>query len=557
MKKKLLSIILASAITVLMIPAVSTPALAADSEFTTISAGTYHAMAIKTDGSLWVWGWNWAGEIGDGTPNDATEPVKIMENVVAVSAGWHYSMAICEDGSLWAWGYNEHGELGDGTRQNRYEPVKIMEDVKIVSSGYMCTWAVKTDGTLWAWGTSFVAGDSDQSLSPTQILDDVTAISADRYTVMAIKTDGTLWAWGFNSDGRLGNGTYKYQENPVKIMEDVAAVSLGNYHAMALKTDGSVWAWGQNEYGQIGDGTRTTCHYEPTGHGGSYKIYDDNNNRSLPVKIMDDVCEISAEGYSSFAIKTDGSLWAWGNNGCGQLGNGTISSYNYADDPFNASYREDNTHTSPEKVLDDVATLAADGVDGGYAMALKTDGTLWTWGRNYYTVLGKARKDSRPTPEQVLEGVLLPWQAAAPEAADAQPTAATVIVDGEVIAFDSYNINGNNYFKLRDIAYILSGSLKQFDVTWDSGKNAIFLISGLAYTVVGGEMEGKGEGDRKPLVTSSKILLDDELIKLTAYNINGNNYFKLRDIGKAFDFCVSWDSATDTITIDTSMEYAP
>ena len=141
------------------------------------------------------------------------------------------------------------------------------------------------------------------------------------------------------------------------------------------------------------------------------------------------------------------------------------------------------------------------------------------------------------------------------EALTANPSASTVLVDGKNVSFDAYNINDNNFFKLRDLAYILSGSEKQFEVEWDAANNAIKLTSGRAYTIVGGEMTGKGAGSKLPTPTASKILLDGKEITLTAYNIEDNNYFKLRDIGEAFDFEVDWDGANNTIVIDTGKGY--
>jgi hypothetical protein len=139
----------------------------------------------------------------------------------------------------------------------------------------------------------------------------------------------------------------------------------------------------------------------------------------------------------------------------------------------------------------------------------------------------------------------------------AKPTASTILVNGENVAFDAYNISGNNHFKLRDLAYILNGTEKQFEVGYDTATKAITLTSGAAYTEAGGEMEGKGAGDKTPTATTSKITLDGADVSFTAYNIDGNNYFKLRDIGAAFDFGVDWDGAKNTIIIDTSKGYTP
>lgn len=137
----------------------------------------------------------------------------------------------------------------------------------------------------------------------------------------------------------------------------------------------------------------------------------------------------------------------------------------------------------------------------------------------------------------------------------AKPTASTVLVNGKSVAFDAYNINDNNYFKLRDLAYTLSGTEAQFEVGWDAAKNAISLASSKAYSAVGGEMEGKGSGNKTPIATTSKIYLDGKEVTFTAYNIDGNNYFKLRDVGAAFDFNVSWDGANNTIAIATGESY--
>lgn len=137
----------------------------------------------------------------------------------------------------------------------------------------------------------------------------------------------------------------------------------------------------------------------------------------------------------------------------------------------------------------------------------------------------------------------------------ATATSSKVLVNGTAVEFDAYTINENNYFKLRDIAQVLSGSAKQFEVTWDGANNAINLVSSNAYTVVGGEL-AKGDGTAKNAVTcTATILKDGVAVTLTAYTINGNNYFKLRDLGQAFDFDVSWDGANNCIVVDANSSY--
>ena len=139
----------------------------------------------------------------------------------------------------------------------------------------------------------------------------------------------------------------------------------------------------------------------------------------------------------------------------------------------------------------------------------------------------------------------------------ARPTLATVIVNGKNVSFDAYVINGNNYFKLRDVAYVLSGTAKQFEVDWDGANNAIRLTSGKRYTVIGGEMASRGTVNRAAYPTSASILLNGRQANFTAYHIDGNNYFMLRDIGRALNFSVNWQQSAQSIVIDTSKPYTP
>jgi hypothetical protein len=167
----------------------------------------------------------------------------------------------------------------------------------------------------------------------------------------------------------------------------------------------------------------------------------------------------------------------------------------------------------------------------------------------------KASDVGNTSDDQAIEQLRSPETASG--ALVAAPTSSTVIVNGRRVAFDAYNIGGNNYFKLRDLAYTLNGTEKQFEVGWDSAANAITLTAGAAYTPVGGEMASKGAGDKSATSTSSKLHLDGAEAGFTAYNIGGNNYFKLRDIGQAFNFGVDWDGANQTIVIDTGKGYTP
>jgi len=232
-----------------------------------VSSGASHTMAITSDSTLWGWGKNLDGQLGNGTNRNSFEPIKIMDDVIAVSAGSSHTMAITSDGILWGWGRNFFGQLGDGTNNNSSNPMKIMDDVIAVSTGTSLTMAITSDGTLWAWGRNGTPsrgaswlgdGTNEDQRRPVKIMSDVKYVSASGVRSFAITTDGTLWGWGDNRQGELGDGTFVNRMRPVRIMDDVVSVSAGDRHALAVTSDGILWAWGNNRWGQIGNGTTDT-----------------------------------------------------------------------------------------------------------------------------------------------------------------------------------------------------------------------------------------------------------------------------------------------------------
>ena len=292
-----------------------------------VSAGIYHTMILKNDGSLWAIGYNKYGQLGDGTNINKEAPVKVMENVQSVSVGYNHTMILKSDGSLWATGYNGYGQLGDGTNSNRSTPVKVMKNVQSVSVAHYHTMILKSDGSLWATGYNSYGqlGDGtkiDRS-TPVKVMENVQSVSAGYCHTMILKNDGSLWATGYNGSGQLGDGTNNIiRLTAVKVMENVHSVSAGGYHTMILKNDGSLWATGRNDYGQLGDGT--------------------NSSRSTPIKVMENVQSVSAGEYHTMILKNDGSLWATGNNSFGELGDGT-----------------NNSKSTPVKVMENVQSVSA------------------------------------------------------------------------------------------------------------------------------------------------------------------------------------------------------
>jgi alpha-tubulin suppressor-like RCC1 family protein len=219
----------------------------------TVAAGDWHTCAIKIDGSLWCWGLNQFGQLGDGTNQSKGIPVKIISSgVVAVAAGLYHTCAIKEYGSLWCWGNNGWGQIGDGTNQSKnitfniiidkskYTPVQIISSgVKAVAAGGWHTCAIKIDGSLWCWGLNQYGqlgdGTKEDKYTPVQIISSgVKAVAAGGVYTCAIKEDGSLWCWGWNEDGQL------------QIIESgVVAVAAGRFHTCAIKEDGSLRCWGR------------------------------------------------------------------------------------------------------------------------------------------------------------------------------------------------------------------------------------------------------------------------------------------------------------------------
>jgi len=311
-----------------------------------ISTGSNHTMAITTDGNLWGWGNNQYGQLGDGSFQDHHSPVWIKSNVAAVSVGWSHTMVITMDGSLWGWGSNQLGQLGDGTFDDRHSPIWIMDNVMAVSAGNRHTAALMADGSLWSWGNNGNGqlGDGtrgNQRHSPVWVMDNVDSVSASGNYTMAITTDGDLWGWGSNEVGQLGDGTTADSYSPVWIMDNVVTVSARNSpeptaggHTMVIRADDSLWSWGHNTFGQLGNGTRSW-----------FGIPHPN-----PVKIMENVAEVSAGFENTLVITTDGCLWAWGANWIGNIGNGTVGGYFAYPELIECHTSMDNTPVDPHKV---------------------------------------------------------------------------------------------------------------------------------------------------------------------------------------------------------------
>ena len=293
----------------------------------------YHTAAIKTEGTLWTWGRGLNGQLGNNTATTTLSPVQTVAfgtNWKQVACGASHTAAIQTDGTLWTWGRNSQigptrpaGQLGDNTAIDKSSPVQTVTggtNWKQVACGPYHTAAIKTDGTLWLFGANdnFASGKlGDNTVisksSPVQTVAGGTnwmQVTCASSITSAIKTDGTLWCWGYNSSGQIGDNTATSKSSPVQTITfgtNWKQVSCGDNHVAAIKTNGTLWLWGYNASGQLGDNTATS--------------------RSSPVQTVafgTNWKQVSCGGDTTAAIKTDGTLWCWGYNLYGGLGDNTI-----------------------------------------------------------------------------------------------------------------------------------------------------------------------------------------------------------------------------------------
>jgi len=336
-------------------PCQTTPVKVLD-DVVSVSCGGSHTAAVKKDGSLWMWGLNFQGQLGNGRQSNKvyeepafgaipyqTIPVKVMDGVVAVSCGEDFTGAITADGTLWMWGSNENGQLGNGKMNTDYyiigvasvlsdTPIKVLENVSAVSCGSDFTAAIKADRTLWMWGSN-VSGQLGNGNTgnvthnfhtyqtrPVQVEKDVISVSCGAKYTATVKSDGSLWTAGDGYMGILGNGQYKGQTDiwfQTGAANAYTSVSCGNGHGIAL-SENTAYAWGDNTEGQLGTqnrGSQLTSEVV-----GLYFYYI-----ASPTKVdslTNNVTAVSCGSGQTIALRADGTVWVWGYNYDKDLGNG-------------------------------------------------------------------------------------------------------------------------------------------------------------------------------------------------------------------------------------------
>lgn len=336
-------------------------------DWSKISAFWYTSVGIKNDGTLWGWGSNGSNLFLTGDNVSRSKPTQIGTdaNWMEVSIASYHILALKTDSTLWAWGNNSSGQLGDGTFTDRATPTRVGTHTWLkISTGPNSSYAIRSDSTLWAWGGNRFGQIGDGTTTDKNIFTQIgvgskwKSISANYNHTLAIKADGTLWAWGDNSFGQLGIGTNIQKSVPTQVGMGNSWSSLsetiGSQFSLAIKTDGTLWGWGYNNYGQVGNGS--------TGSG----VF------SIPVQIgtATDWKKVSTGSDHTLALKTDGTLWGWGANYRGQLGDGTTIN-----------------KTVPTR-LGSGTNWQKIAAGQAHSLAIKTDATGWAWGYNGFGELG-------------------------------------------------------------------------------------------------------------------------------------------------------------------------
>jgi alpha-tubulin suppressor-like RCC1 family protein len=387
-----------------------------------IAAGTGHSLALRSNGTVFAWGSDAAGQLGNGAAVTADQPAPVqvrgvggtgnLTNVIAIAAGGVHSLALRSDGTVVAWGSDVFGQLGNGAAvgANQHMPVVVvgvgdqglLTTATAIAAGANHSLALRSDGSVVAWGRdntgqlgngSAVTADQPApvlavGLGDQGLLNAATAIAAGANHSLARKVDGTVVAWGSDANGQLGNGAASAnQPVPVPVasfggtgvLTGVTAIASGSSHVLALRSNGTIVAWGNDLDGQVGNGAdATTLWPAPV-------IVKDPTGRELT-----GMTAISGGGAHSLALQGGAVAAAWGWDGYGQLGDGTVASPEIQPLPQSVT------------VLDAPRAIAV-AIGRGASLALRTDGTVVAWGGNAYGELGNGTIGSpQPVPTRVL-----------------------------------------------------------------------------------------------------------------------------------------------------------
>lgn len=361
----------------------------------------WHTIVVNSEGKVYTWGYNNHGQLGNGkTDTPSNVPVAVDtggvldgKTITAVAMGMEHSIALASDGTIYTWGRNDYGQLGNGNNSDSNVPVAVVtsgvlsgKTIISVAAGVWHSIALASDGTVYTWGRNAYgelgngnAGTDNNvpvAVNTSGVLSDkiIISIAGGEYNSIALASDGTVYAWGHNDYGQLGNGNNSDRNVPFAVDisgvlsgKTITAIASGRQHSIALRSDGIVYTWGTNSYGQLGDGNGNT----------GEDIYSNvpvavNTSGILSGKTITD---IAAGWHHSIALSSDGVAYTWGINVEGELGNGNNTN-------SNVPVAVDNSGVLSGK------TIIAIAAGMSHSIALSSDGMVYTWGWNYAGQLG-------------------------------------------------------------------------------------------------------------------------------------------------------------------------
>ncbi|MGJ5814093.1 RCC1-like domain-containing protein [Paludibaculum fermentans] len=402
-----------------------------------VSAGYFHSLALRNDGTVWAWGSNTSGQLGNGTTNDSGVPVQVagLSGITSIAAGRSHSLARRNDGAVFVWGDNTFGQLGDGTQTDRWTPVRLASfTAASVSANDWHSLAIKSDGTLWGWGDATSLGLAGPGavqyvMSPVRMttFTNVTQVSNQTGLTVILRADGTVWYLGSGLTARYGGNLISGTATHFVLPKPAIGVAAGQDHVLVLLNDGTVQVMGDNSNGELGrpdlnssdlfvaiapDAACTFPAQTPlatgqriaNGRGQTLIVREDgtiwgsgaNDAGQLGLGLvgspltspkqvngLSGMVAVSTRNKHVLALGSDGTVRSWGNNTAGQLGDGTLTS-----------------RSNPVVVsgLDSVVRIAA---GGNHSLALRQDGTVWAWGSNSVGELGNGVPIPRLFPTQV------------------------------------------------------------------------------------------------------------------------------------------------------------
>lgn len=353
--KRMLTTVMAFALSVVLISTVE--AIAVDHSYTVVSGGLSHSLALKSNGSVWAWGSNSSGQLGQDDMEKANKPVEVSGVTgISVAAGYNFSAVLDYTGAVYVWG------------NGNSEPTAVpsLTGVTAIAAGQTDILALKENGTVWQWTIG-----STQDAQMVSKLYEIVAISAGGGHNLALTRTGDVYAWGRNDQGQLGIADESFLDVPAKIssLVNIVDIAAGYSHSLAVDFDGTVYAWGSNDCGQLGNSSATS------------------SSTPTAVKISEQITTVAAGSETSLAMTTTGTIYSWGYGEYGQIGNG----------------KTDISTTSPEKItLSGSTTDMAIAAGVYHNMYVNNLGYIYTWGRNKDGQLGDGDYNNATTPTKTI-----------------------------------------------------------------------------------------------------------------------------------------------------------